>query len=88
MAKDVNKRKSIRHAKTVTEIVISAVIIAMGAYAVKTTLNRSSTVGTSPYMDVAGTTQNITEASTEAFDPNKIIFENKSFATKDRKSVV
>ena len=44
MAKDVNKRKSIRHAKTVTEIVISAVIIAMGAYAVKTTLNRSSTV--------------------------------------------
>lgn len=84
MAKDVNKRKSIRHAKTVTEIVISAVIIAMGAYAVKTTLNRSSTVGTSPYMDVAGTTQNITEASTEAFDPNKIIFENKSFATKDK----
>lgn len=84
MAKDVNKRKSIRRAKTITEIVISLIIIALGAYAVRTAVKRTTVVGTSPYSQNNEIDDNLIEPTTEAFDPNKIIFENSSVNTKDK----
>lgn len=84
MAKDENKRKSIRRAKNITEIVISLVIIALGGYAVKTTLDRFTTVGEAPFVGDSEIDQDILEGTTEAIDPDKIIFENSTVSTKDK----
>lgn len=85
MAKDVSKSKSIKRAKTITELVISAVIIAICGYAVKTAANNVTTVGDSPYVDNnAQVTESSSDASAEADDPDKIIFENLNVSTKDK----
>ncbi|MBQ8297624.1 MAG: M15 family metallopeptidase [Ruminococcus sp.] len=84
MGKDVNKRKSIRRAKFLTELIISAVILGLGGYAIKTSLDRVTDVGSSPYVETTIAVQEITEPVIEAPDPNKIIYENISVVTKDK----
>lgn len=84
MGKDVNKRKSIRHAKIVTEICISAVILAFAGYAVKTVSDRMHPLGPSTYVESSGADAETEEPTTEPVDPNKIIFETATVSTKDK----
>lgn len=84
MGKDVNKRKSMRRAKLITEICISAIILAIGGYAVTTAAGRARTVGSSPFVESSDSGNDSTEAASEPDDPNKIIFESASVSTKDK----
>lgn len=84
MKKDTNLRKSMRRAKIVTEAVISAVIIGIGAYGIRTIIKRTSDVGTAPVADTSDVGLELTEPSTEDPDPNKIIYENVAYDTKDK----
>lgn len=84
MAKDVNKRNSIRSAKLFTEIVISAVILSLGAYGIKTVLDRINPVGSSPFVESSQITDETLEPVTEPVDPDKIIFESASIPTKQK----
>lgn len=83
MGKDVNKRKSIRHAKIVTEICISAVILALAGYAVKTVSDRMHPLGSSTYVESSETGAE-SEPTTEPIDPNKIIFDSATVSTRDK----
>lgn len=84
MGKDVNKRKSMRRAKVITELCISAVILAGGAYLIKNAMDNAETLGTSPYMESSDSAEPTTELPTEPIDPNKVIFTSNSVATKDK----
>lgn len=84
MSKDVNKRKSMRRAKVLTELCISLIILGGGAYLVKNAVDNSETLGTSPYMESVSDTESSIAEPTEPVDPNKLIFESSSVATKDK----
>lgn len=84
MSKDVNKRKSIRRAKVFTELCISLIILGGGAYLVKNAMDNSKPLGTSPYTESSDAIEPTTEEPTEPLDPNKLIFESSSVATKDK----
>ena len=81
--KKLSKEKSIRRAKTMTEIVISLVLVGAGGFFVRNAMKDAKEVQTSPYFDdkdIAVTDTEITSAP----DPNQIIFESKSVDTKDK----
>ena len=84
MGKDVNKRKSIRHAKLATEICISAVILAFAGYAVKTVTDRMHPLGASTYVESSEAGAEQEETTAEPTDPNKIIFDSASVSTRDK----
>jgi D-alanyl-D-alanine carboxypeptidase len=82
MGKDVNKRKSIRSAKLVTELCISAVIVAIAVYSVKITRDRITIIESSDY--VKNTAYDTVETATDEYDPDKIIFESAAVDTKSK----
>lgn len=84
MGKDVNKRKSMRHAKVITELCISAVIIGCAGYAVNSMIKKSHKIGQSDVVESSVVDIDITEPTTEPEDPNKIIFESLSVETKSK----
>lgn len=84
MGKDANKRNSIKSTKRFTEICISLIIIGIGGYFVKTAMDNTETLGTSPYMESSVLSEPSTEELTEPVDPDKVIYESKSVATKDK----
>ena len=81
--KKISKEKSIRRAKTMTEIVISLVLVGAGGFFVRNALKEAKEVQTSPYFDDKDIEATDNE-STTAPDPNQIIFESKSVDTKDK----
>lgn len=83
MSKDVNKRKSIKNAKILTEICISAIILALGGYALKTVADRVHPVDSSPYV-YSSIDDTVVEPTTIPVDPDKIIFESASVDTKNK----
>lgn len=84
MSKDVNKRKSIKHAKIITELCISAIILSFGGYTIAKAVKRAKPLGLSPVAENSQVIADITEPITEAPDPNKIVFETTSVNTKDK----
>ena len=81
--KKISKEKSIRRAKTMTEIVISLVLVGAGGFFVRNAMKEAKEVQTSPYFDDKDIEVTDSE-STTAPDPNQIIFESKSVDTKDK----
>ena len=82
MPKDINKNKSINRAKTITELVISAVILAAGGFVIKSEIDDVRTVPQSQFVDMD---QDIKiPGEDEIVDPNKVIFAPQSFSTKDK----
>lgn len=84
MSSNENKRKSMKRAKLITETCISVVILALGAYGVKTAIDRTTTLGSSPVVESSHIDVEIIEPTTEPVDPNKIIFETSVVNTKDK----
>ena len=81
--KKISKEKSIKHAKTVTEIVISLVLIGSGVLLLRNAFSDAKILDTSPYYDDKDI--NITDISaTTAPDPNQTIFESLSVDTRDK----
>ncbi|MBR3971132.1 MAG: M15 family metallopeptidase [Ruminococcus sp.] len=81
MPKDVSKEKSIRKAKTTTELVISAIIIGTSVYIGKSCFDRAVTVPSTKKEAAQIEEINIPDPS-EAIDPNKIVFTAKPVNTK------
>ena len=81
--KKISKEKSIRRAKTMTEIVISLVLVGAGGFFVRNALKEAKEVQTSPYFDDKDIEATDNESTTVP-DPNQIIFESKSVDTKDK----
>lgn len=82
MPKDINKEKSINSAKTVTELVISAVILVTGGLLIKSAAGDVHTVPQSQFVEID---QDIKiPGEDEKKDPNKIIFAPQSFNTKNK----
>ncbi|MBQ9898380.1 MAG: M15 family metallopeptidase [Ruminococcus sp.] len=79
MPKDtkISKEQSIRRTKFVTELIISAAVICAGGCLIKGVADRSQTVGTSPFADVTEVAE-IPESTTEAPDPNAVIYDTVS----------
>lgn len=85
MAKKISKRKSMRRAKIATESVISAVIVALGAYGIVSSVKRAAPVPASPYViNAAGDSENPLDVPVEDPDPNKTIYESVPVSTKDK----
>lgn len=86
MAKQkISKEKSIRRTKRLTEFVVVAVLVTAGALIVKGAVGRSNKISnTNPQSSTEITVADATEATTEAFDPNKLIFENENVDTKEK----
>lgn len=84
MGRDVNKRKSMKRAKIITEICISLAILGVGGFMIKSAISRSQTLGTSPYVADSLADNETTDIAEATTDPNKIIFENTAVATKDK----
>ncbi len=84
MGNNENKRKSIKRTKFITELCISVVILALGAYGVKTAMDRVSTIGSSPVIENSQIDIDVIEPTTEPVDPNKIIFETSLISTKEK----
>lgn len=83
--KKISKEKSIRRTKRLTELAICAVLLVGGGICVKGMVDRSNTVSTNSYKDKAEVeVTDPTEATTEEFDPNKIIYTSKAVKTKDK----
>ena len=79
----ISKEKSIRHAKTMTEIVISLVLLGAGGFFVRNAMKEASTVQSSPYFDDKDIAVTDVE-NTSVPDPNQIIYESRSVDTKDK----
>lgn len=84
MPKKVSREKSIRRAKTFTEIVVCAVIVACGAYVIKGGVDNVNTVQQSQFVDTSGKDDIDIPDPTETIDPDKIIFTNLAVSTKDK----
>ena len=81
--KRISKEKSIRHAKILTESVISLVLIGTCVYFVKNGLDNKKVLEQSPYVDQTEITTADIEATTLP-DPNQVIYESSSVDTKDK----
>ena len=81
--KRISKEKSIRHAKLLTESVISLVIIGICVYFVKTGLDNKKVLEQSPYVDQT-VTQAVDIETTTLPDPDQVIYESLSVNTKDK----
>ena len=79
----ISKEKSIRRAKTMTEAVISLVLVGTCAFCVKNTFSNMKDVGSSPYFD-----QNDIEipdtTDVTVPDPNQTIYESFQVDTTDK----
>ncbi len=80
--KDINKRKSIQHAKLITELCISAVIMLSAGYIVYKGSSRTRIVEKSPLVELDSTDELSTPDDT--IDENKVIFQNIEVSTKDK----
>ena len=80
--KDINKRKSIQHAKLITELCISAVIMLSAGYIVYKGTSRTRIVEKSPLVELDSTDELSTPDDT--IDENKVIFQNIEVSTKDK----
>lgn len=81
---DISKEKSIRRTKTVTELVVCAVIIAAGGYYLKGAFDNVSIVPASHYVDASEKTDIDVPDPAEEIDPDKIIFTTEQFPTRDK----
>ena len=81
--KRISKEKSIRHAKTTTEVVISLILLGTCGFFIKNALTDVTMVEQSHFYesgDVAGTDATATTAP----DPNQVIYESKLVNTRDK----
>lgn len=81
--KRISKEKSIRHAKTATEVVISLVLLGTCGYFVKSTFTDITEVEQSTFYE----SRDIPETSptgTVALDPNQVIYESSVIDTKNK----
>ena len=81
--KNISKAKSIRRTKNMTEAVISLVLLGSCAFLVKNAFNNAKIVEPSSYFEQKATEYDI-EQETTLPDPNQLIFESHSVATKDK----
>ncbi|WP_295075681.1 M15 family metallopeptidase [Ruminococcus sp.] len=81
--KRISKEKSIRHAKTTTEIVISLVLLGSCGLFVKNAFTDITKVEQSPYFDNNNIEQDLMTQTTEP-DPNQVIYESLSVETKNK----
>ena len=81
--KRISKEKSIRHAKTTTEIVISLVLLGSCGLFVKNAFTDITKVEQSPYFDNNDIGQDLMTQTTEP-DPNQVIYESLSVETKNK----
>lgn len=81
--KRISKEKSIRHAKTTTEIVISLVLLGSCGLFVKNAFTDITKVEQSPYFDNNDIEQDLMTQTTEP-DPNQVIYESLSVETKNK----
>lgn len=79
----ISKEKSIRRAKTMTEAVISLVLLGVCAYFVKTGFDNAAKVDPSPYVDKSDISDTDPSSAT-VFDPDQVIYESRSVNTKDK----
>ncbi len=84
MGRDENKRKSIRNAKIVTEVCISAVILSLGGYAIYKAVDKAEPIGTVSMSEASDIEIEITEPETEAPDPNQLTFITNAVKTTDK----
>ena len=83
MPKDISKEKSINKAKNITQLVICAVVVGLAGYNLATVYNNMKTVPSSSYVNVSENEPE-TEAPTQEFDPDKIIYTSSQVPTKDK----
>ena len=81
--KKISKEKSIRRAKTMTEIVISLVLVGTGAFFIRNSFNHAKTIEPSPYVEENDIQIDDPEATTVP-DPNQTIYESLAVDTKDK----
>lgn len=82
MPKDINKEKSINRARTITQLVICAVIVGFAGYNVANAYRNMNTVPSSSYINE----EDDTDASEpeQTVDPNEIIYSYASVPTKEK----
>ncbi len=83
MPKDISKEKSINRAKTVTQLVICAVVVGFAGYNLTTVYKNMKTVPSSSYVEEPDTTPEIEEPSQQV-DPDKIIYTTSAVPTKSK----
>ena len=81
--KKISKEKSIRRAKTTTEVVISLVLLGACAFFIARSFNHTKTVEPSPYVEQQDIEIEDPSATTIP-DPNQTIYESLSVNTKDK----
>lgn len=84
MPKKISKQKSINRAKTLTELTVAAVIIAVAGILIKSGIDNADSVKQSQYVDTeSANTIEIPDTSVQQ-DPNKIIFVSTEIPTRDK----
>ena len=81
--KRISKEKSIRHAKTTTEVVISLILLGSCGLFVKNAFTDVTKVEQSPYYDNKDIPEDNMTQTTEP-DPNQVIFETLTVDTTDK----
>lgn len=84
MPKDISQEKSIRRAKAVTQLIICAVVVAVGGYYVKGAYDNVRTVPASHYVDLSGGADIDIPDAGDLIDPNAIIYNTVPVPTKDK----
>ena len=79
----ISKEKSIRRAKTMTEVVISLVLVGTCGFFVKNTFSNMRDVEASPYFDQTDI-EVTTPTDTTVPDPNQTIYESSQVDTTDK----
>ena len=80
---DINKRKSIQRAKTITQLVICGVVVAFGGYYVKGLFDGNRTVPSLAEQNSSSEDIDVTTPS-DILDPNKIVCSPVAVKTKDK----
>ena len=80
----VSKEKSIRRTKNFVQLVICLAVIGTGAYYIKDINDRSGKVGQAPAIRDGDAEVTTVSVPTEAYDPNKVIYEPLTVKTTDK----
>lgn len=80
----VSKEKSIRRTKNFVQLVICLAVIGTGAYYIKDINDRSGKVGQAPAISDGDAEVTTVSVPTEAYDPNKVIYEPLAVKTTDK----
>ena len=80
----VSKEKSIRRTKNFVQLVVCLAVIGTGAYYIKDINDRSGKVGQAPAISDGDAEVTTVSVPTEAYDPNKVIYEPLTVKTTDK----